>query len=220
MRRLNLSRRLIAVAILAALQLFSALDATGAEAARAGLVVAHDDGRTAYVVVSFEDESISGEDLLDRSGLEVTEVGFGGLGVAVCAIDETGCDIAECRQRVCHGPSRDDPYWQYFIGQPDGTWQVSPLGVSADTLTDGDVRTLIWSADKPEFPAPSIDEVAAKAGPLDEEGVALTRYQAGGSLEVEDDEPSDDDLPVGGLAIVGVALLVAGSVLAMRRRAA
>jgi hypothetical protein len=218
MRRLKAGVGAGWITFLLLIQLLSAPGVFGAETARAGLVVAHDDGRTAYVVVGFEGPSISAKELLDRSGLEVTEVSFGGLGAAVCAIDETGCDIAECRQRVCHGPSRDDPYWQYFIGQRDGTWLVSSLGISADTLKDGDVRAFIWSAGTPGFPAPSIDEVAAKAGSPGEDGVALSRYGPGGSIDDGDDDSSDERLPVGGLAVVGVALVIGSLVVLVRRR--
>jgi hypothetical protein len=183
---------------------------------RAGLVVAHGDGRMAYALVTFDGESISGEELLDRSGLPVTEVSFGGLGVAVCAIEETGCDIGECRKRVCQGPQRDDPYWQYFTSNGDGSWHVAALGISGDQVENGQVRALIWSAGEPEFPSPSLDQLAAKAGSVNGEGVALTRYQANGET---DDGVSDDDdgVPYPGIIVVLIAVVIVGGVFVRRR---
>ena len=220
MRRLTGFSGCLVAALLAVAGLISAPDASGAEISRAGLVVAHDDGRTAYVIVSFDEPTISAAELLDRSGLEVTEVSFGGLGFAVCAIDATGCDVSECRKRVCQGPQRDDAYWQYFLGKPDGSWQVAVLGISADTVADGDVRAFVWSAEPPAFPAPSIDELALNAGRLNDDGVALTRYRADGSVDVATGDGPGRDLAVEGVAVVGVAVLAGGAVLAMRRRAA
>lgn len=184
---------------------------------RAGLIVAHGDGRMAYVVVEFEEPELSGAEFIHRSGLVTTEVSFGGLGVAICAIDETGCDVSECRKRVCHGPQPDDPYWQYFLGDPDGSWQASPLGVSADAVANGAVRALVWSADPPAFPALSVDEIAAKAGDVDSDGVALTRYRADGSVDTESYAGGESSLPIAGIAAIALALVAVGAVLVRQR---
>jgi hypothetical protein len=183
---------------------------------RAGLVVAHGDGRMAYALVTFDGESISGEELLDRTGLAVTEVSFGGLGVAVCAIDETGCDIGECRKRVCQGPQRDDPYWQYFTSDGDGAWHVAALGISGDEVGNGAIRALIWSAGEPDFPSPSLEELAVKAGPANDAGVALTRYQANGETD-DGDLDDDDDVPYPGIIVVLVAVVIVGGVFVRRQ---
>ena len=207
----------------ASFALFLALQSsTWAQAeSRVGLVVAYGDGRMAYAVVDFAGESISGAELLDRSGLAVTEVSFGGLGVAVCAVDSTGCDVGECRQRLCHGPKPDDPYWQYFIASSDGTWQIAPLGVSGDSLENGAVRAFIWSAGVPTFPVPSIDELAARAGNPGNDGVALTRYQADGTVESEGDSAGSKRGTIAGIAAIGLAAVVtAGLVLRRPRQAA
>ena len=170
----------------------------------------------AYVVVTFDGESISGAELLNRSGLTVTEVSFGGLGVGVCAIDDTGCDVGECRQRLCHGPRTDDPYWQYFLRSADGAWQVAALGVSADSIADGAVRALIWSAGAPDFAAPAIEELAGKAGDTMKNGVALTRYQADGSID-DDSGSEDTQVPYAGVVIVVAAVALAGGVVVRKR---
>src|SRR5690606_30109092 len=61
---------------------------------QAGLVVVHGDGSVISRCVQFESESISGYELLERSGLALrTEVS--GMGPTICAIDEEGCAAGE-----------------------------------------------------------------------------------------------------------------------------
>ena len=186
---------------------------------QAGLIVAHGDGRTAYVVVQFESETISGDELLDRSGLLVTEISFGGLGTGVCAIDETGCDIGQCRKRMCQGPQRGDPYWQYFKASSTGIWQVSPLGISGDTVRNGDVRVFVWSADPPDFAVPSIAELAAKAGPLDTSGVALQRYASDGTIDTGEGEDEETSIPLAGIVGVVLAIAAVGAIVLRQKMA-
>jgi hypothetical protein len=215
-----LSIRLQAVAAVFAILVVLSSGAQARGESRSGLVVAYGDGRMAYVVVNFAGESISGAEVLDRSGLAVTEVSFGGLGVAVCAVDSTGCDVRECRQRLCHGPKPDDPYWQYFVAL-EGTWKVAPLGVSGDSLENGSVRAFIWSAGAPSFTVPSIDEIAGKAGAPGSDAVALTRYRADGAVEREVDSQSSKRGMLAGLAGIGLAVvLTAGLVLHRSRQVA
>jgi hypothetical protein len=218
MRRLiTISRVLATVANVAVAVLIGGDPAVAANPARAGLVIDHGDGRMAYAIVTFDEEEIPGAELIDRSGVEVTEVSFGGLGVAVCAIDETGCDIATCRKRVCQGPARDDPYWQYFVRSAEGTWQVAALGLSGDSIADGGVRAFIWSAGVPDFPAPSIDEIARMAGQAGDGGVALTRYAPDGSIADNESSDSGADVPFAGIAVVVVAVVIVGGVIVRKR---
>jgi hypothetical protein len=182
---------------------------------RAGLIVIHDDGRVSWSLVEFAEDAISGVDLLHRSGFEVTEVNFGALGVGVCSIDATGCEVSQCRQRVCQGPRPDDPYWQYFLANPDGSWTYASLGVSSDTVLPGDVRAFAWTAETPGLAAPTIEEVAARA--LDRHGDRswLTRYAADGS--VLHDDPTEDSGNSGGVLVVAAAVALVGLV-ALRTR--
>jgi hypothetical protein len=152
-----------------------------AVAHQAGLLVFDGEGNVTWVTVVFAEDQISGDSLLQRSGLQVSEVSFGGLGMGVCGIEGTGCDIAKCRQRVCQGPTDDDPYWQYFLGKSDGTWTAAPLGVSADKVNDGEIRAFIWSTHAPTQAAPSIAEVIDHTGQPAAEGYAVARFNADGS---------------------------------------
>lgn len=224
MCRLSKSLAIIVAAICAATLLLvgQALGQTSRNAA--GLVVVHDDGRLSYSLVEFSEESLSGADLLDRSGLKVTEVTFGGLGIGVCSIDETGCDVSVCRQRVCQGTGPDDPYWQYFLANPDGSWSSSALGVSADTVKPGNVRAFIWSANEPDFAAPDIESVRSRAmvGNQVSDSTWLTRYAADGSV-LGDPDPDERSFPLAALGLVaaaaiGVIAMVARGSLARKTR--
>src|SRR5690606_38353479 len=66
----------------------------------AGVVVEYGDGQVSYALVPFTGESLSGFDLLDRTGLSLLSIEFGGLGQGVCTIEDTGCDIDACRARL------------------------------------------------------------------------------------------------------------------------
>lgn len=218
MRRLNrtIARGLSVVAILAVALLLLTGTGTAQTTSRAGLVVAHGDGRQSFVLVQFEGESIRAVELLDRSGLTVTELSFGALGIGVCAIEGTGCDVATCRQRVCQGPRPDDPFWQLFIRTDEGSWQSAPLGISSDSVPNGGVRALIWTGTDPELPAYTIEEVATRAGAVGDDGVALTRYDAAGNV-LTGAEPDDFSIPVAGLVAVGLAAVLAVALVARRQ---
>lgn len=139
-----------AVAVLAAAALAAPTDASGAN--RAGLVVGFPD-HTETVWVDFAEPEITGRQLLERSGLDVTFSNFGGLGQAVCRIEDTGC--ANPNDCFCQCQSGSCAYWGYF-SLNNGEWAYQPLGVSKRTLQDGDVDGWAWGAGlpPPEVPVP------------------------------------------------------------------
>jgi hypothetical protein len=204
------------VAVLCIAALAAPLDSSAASHA-AGLVVIQGDGSSAWVYVPFDEESISGAELVHRSGLAVTEVSFGGLGIGICGIEGNGCDISECRKRLCHGPANDDPYWQYFLGGTDGTWKVAALGVSSDTIHDGDVRAFIWSASAPTVAAPTVAEMAVRLNAPQTGTVSVQRFGADGSI-ISPARSHKNGTPWFGLVAVAVAVLVATSLGVNRRR--
>src|SRR5690606_31072842 len=87
------------------------------EASAAGLIVNYGDGRVSYVVVPFEEEQINGVELLERSGIDVVTVGFGGMGDAVCQIDDTGCSVDDCRSRMCQTSDRESRSEERRVGK-------------------------------------------------------------------------------------------------------
>jgi hypothetical protein len=119
---------------------------SAAGANRAGLVVVFPEGAQTYWV-DFPEPEISGAQLLERAGLDVTFAAFGGLGGAVCAIDGVGCTNpgdcwCQCKSGSCH-------YWAYFKLDGDGDWAVQTVGASTRKLRDGDVDGWAWGAGAP-----------------------------------------------------------------------
>ena len=124
---------------------------------RAGLVVVHGDGSVASACVTFSEESISGAELLRRSGVEVTLGDYGGLGYGVCAIGNEGCPagrdcFCQCRGRPC-------AYWVYSHRQPDGSWAVSGIGASTWQVRDGDVDGWVWGDGSAAPPLVAFEQV-------------------------------------------------------------
>lgn len=142
----------LAVAVLAtAVGLVARADAASGSN-RAGLVVAFPT-HTETIWVDFAEPEISGRQLLERSGLDVTFSSFGGLGEAVCKIEDTGC--ANPNDCWCQCQSGSCAYWGYF-SLNNGEWAYQPLGLSKRTLGDGDIDGWAWGAGlpPPDFPAP------------------------------------------------------------------
>jgi hypothetical protein len=135
------------------------------EANHAGLVIRDQAGALTYAYVAFSEPEISGLELLERSGVPVVTVGFGGLGEGVCAIGGQGCSVNECRRRLCQGPRADDPFWQAFRQHAPGDWRPLLLGASSTMVKDGDVNGWSWTGSAANLPAVTMEEIAHRAGP-------------------------------------------------------
>lgn len=117
---------------------------SGQEPNHASLVVVYPDGRVDTLCVEFDEETISGAELLRRSGLSVVFSGAGGFGEGVCRIGDTGCsDPGNC---FCQCSGGDCAYWSYFALNDDREWQFQQIGASQRTLRDGDVDAWIWGS--------------------------------------------------------------------------
>ena len=109
---------------------------------RVGLVVVHGDGSVVSACVAFSEESISGAELLRRSGLGITLDAYGGLGYGVCAIGGEGCPAGQDCFCQCQGTPC--AYWVYSHRRPDGSWAISGVGASGWQMHDGDVDGWVW----------------------------------------------------------------------------
>lgn len=114
---------------------------TAAEAHSAAVVITFGDGRaTLRICVKFNEDSITGLELLNRSGLTILTGSTGGGGV--CAIDGTGSTDGDCfkfcKSSPCH-------YWAYFQRKSDA-WQFSPVGAGSRTIHDGDTDGWSWGS--------------------------------------------------------------------------
>ena len=119
--------------------------AQAGEPNRAGLVVLYGDGRVEARCVPFEQESISGADLLAKSGLDVAIDASSGLGITVCRIEGQGCNYpAERCFCQCSG-SGSCAYWNYFYRDPDQLgWAYAALGALRHQARPGSVEAWVW----------------------------------------------------------------------------
>ncbi len=88
----------------------------GAGPNHAALVVEHGDGSEVTRCVAFGSATVTGEQLLDSSGVAWSAQTFGGFGDAVCALDGEPAHYTTC-------PGQDD-YWAVFVlrGAGRGSW--------------------------------------------------------------------------------------------------
>jgi hypothetical protein len=128
---------LIAVAAL----LLVASPVAAQEDHRAGLVIVHGDGSVVTQCVAFTEATISGADLLARSGLDMA-VEASSMGATICRLDGEGCDFPA---ETCFCQCQGSPcvYWSYWRLN-DGVWQYSNGGAGNTTVRDGAVDGWRW----------------------------------------------------------------------------
>lgn len=107
---------------------------------RVGLIVDFGDQ---YITrcVEFSESEITGYDVLRRAGLDVVVMASGGMGVAVCDINNTsGCPASNC---FCKCQGSPCVYWAYQH-LVNGSWQYSQLGASSSKARNGDIEGWAW----------------------------------------------------------------------------
>ena len=116
---------------------------SGQDLNHADVVIAFPDGRVEKRCVLFEEEEISGVELLRRSGFSTVFSNSGGFGEGVCRIDDTGCsDPGSC---FCQCGGGDCAYWAYF-GLAEDEWRFQNIGPSQRMIRDGDTDAWVWGA--------------------------------------------------------------------------
>ncbi len=110
---------------------------------RAGLAVFWGDDSLYTTCMSFTESSMSGLDLLQRSGMAVETATNPTQGTAVCKIGEVGNP-----SNNCFGSMPD--YWAYFQMGAAG-WEYSVTGAEKGQVMDGSVNA--WSWGKGDAPA-------------------------------------------------------------------
>jgi hypothetical protein len=155
------------VAALAALAPGSPLASTcaGAGPHHAALVVEHGDGSVVSRCVSFDAVSVTGEQLLNSSGVAWSGQSYGGFGDAVCAVDAEPAHYSTC-------PGKDN-YWAVFVSRGGGGWQLASVGISTMTLGDDDAEGLRY--------VPAVGDPVAPPPPIGVCGAAVASASAGGS---------------------------------------
>jgi hypothetical protein len=189
----------------------------GAGPNHAALVVEHGDGSVVTRCVAFDTASITGEQLLDSSGVAWSGQTFGGYGRAVCALDSEPIHYASC--------PGGDSYWAVFNATGAGRWQLSALGISSLKLADGDALGFryVSSSGDPAPPPPAAGvcsgSVAVAAAAVTAGAASRARTAAGA---VAGANAGAGGLDVGTIAAVLVGVGLAGlallRVLVARRR--
>jgi hypothetical protein len=123
---------------------FSGISTTPAQTVKqAGLVVQFSDNKIDTYCISFTEDNITGEDLLDQYSIEmnvpIEKMFYPINGAAICKIGNVGCPSDDC---FCDSPPNNWSYWY----QQDEEWVYSSVGASNRNLLDGDVDGWHWGA--------------------------------------------------------------------------
>ncbi len=116
------------------------------------LVVQHGDGSLVVRCVAFSQPSLTGYDILARSGLDIAAA-IGPLGAVVCALDGEGCPTGYC---FCQSPPN---YWSYWKMR-DGAWVYAQMSANSQKVHDGAVEGWAWGPGEPPAILP-FDSVCA-----------------------------------------------------------
>ncbi len=108
---------------------------------RAGVVVRFGNGEVVTACITFNEPTISGLDLLERSGLPVISQ-QSSIGAAVCKIGRDGCDYP-ATSCFCARDQGQVVYWAFYRRE-NGAWRYSNLGASNVLVNDGDLHGWAW----------------------------------------------------------------------------
>ncbi len=170
------------------------------------LVVELGDGEQVGRCVGFNASSISGEEVLQASGLEYATQDYGSLGQAVCQVDEEPAAYSTCL------PSSGS-YWALFTSRAGGAWQAGDVGISSLDFANGDAEGLRYDPETGPDPAPpspaGVCAAAGSSAPASG-GVASASPGAAGA--------GANPALIAAAAVFGVLLGLAGLQLVLRRR--
>ena len=102
-------------------------------------MIDHNDGMRRIEVVEFPGETITGWQLLHRSGIDVIHQ-VSSFGIAVCAIDGEGQPSDDCF---------GDPqgrYWGLNVLSEDNSWIAPPVGVADTVIRSMDVQGWFYAS--------------------------------------------------------------------------
>lgn len=139
-RRLTTTVSFVLAPILAFIAGYLPQTARAQQTNRVGLVVDFGDHHITRCV-EFTESEITGYEVLRRTDLDLVVSASGGMGVAICDINNTsGCPASDC---FCQCKGSTCIYWAYHH-LIDGSWQYSQLGASNYKVRDGDVEGWAW----------------------------------------------------------------------------
>ena len=105
---------------------------------RVGLVIDHGDSRRRVIVVEFPGETLSGWQVLERSGVAITTTSTA-FGTALCSLDDEGQSAADCFGDVL------GRFWAFNLLQADDSWSFSPVGLDDAIFRESDVAGFFFA---------------------------------------------------------------------------
>lgn len=159
---------LIVLLLLAAASLGGANVSAQSQTHRAAIVARFADGQNLYRCIEFQEASITGEELLRRTGWNVVIDAATDQGSAVCRINDIGCGVEDCFCQ-CRGGSQCE-YWSYWHWvKDDGDWEYSEFGAASYTVSDGALEGWSWGPGNwvtgTEPPAVTFDQICNSTTP-------------------------------------------------------
>jgi hypothetical protein len=190
--------------------IFSFLAISGiASANTAGLVIVHANGTVKTRAVEFDEPTISGTELIRRSGLDYSIVN-GSAGEAVYMIDGEGDPNSWVTK------DNKTYYWGFYVFDRD-KWSYSSVGAGSTIVKPGDIQGWHWQfyGQPIGFPATSIPEMGFKM-PADKslniEGKAIVVSSATVKKKAQ------TKTPVWAYSIFGLILAALAVILVIRLR--
>lgn len=141
MKKLHLYHLLIGMGVVVVLSGIGSLRAIAQAPERVGLVIQFDDDTIIASCLNIEGQTMNGQDILQLSGFELDLYYDANQEVAVCRLNEQGCDPNQC---FCHFPN----YWSYWHAD-GGDWVYSGRGSSTYIVQPGTVEGWRWGSGDP-----------------------------------------------------------------------
>lgn len=152
---------------------------------RAAVVARFADGQNLVKCVTFPEASITGEELLRRTGWSIVIDAETDKGSAICKVNDVGCGVDDCFCR-CRGGAQCE-YWSYWH-RVNNEWEYSDSGASSYSVSDGALEGWSWGpgnwvtgTEPPDFTFQQICN--ANTNPI----------VRGNTPEPETDQPPDGD---------------------------
>lgn len=118
----------------------------------AAIVVDHSDGSHKVVHVEFAGETVTGTQLLQKSGLDVS-ISASSFGDALCSLDGEGQPESDCFGDAL------GRYWGFNILTETNEWTFSAVGIGEATIRDGDITGFIFAEFGVAQPPVTHDEI-------------------------------------------------------------
>jgi hypothetical protein len=190
--RIGVCMKRTALGLLLVTGLLAAVITSGAHAGRAladdtdrvGLVVKFSDGTVFTDCIEYTGSGMTGEDVLDSSGLSTVKEFHPGLGAAICKIEDDGCDYPQPDSCFCECLGSSCEYWAYYhLDEQEGEWIYSGMGASWRTVRPGDVEGWAWGAGTPEQseaepPLTTFEELCAPPTPTPKPSPPIVDFTA------------------------------------------